>query len=184
MDDALKAKLEALDAEFKDAPTGFDNLPEDGTYQALLKSIDTFEGKQDSTSYLKLVFEVAHDPKYKGTEIDKVYTWIPDPYMPEEQKAKRLGAFKKDLQTLGIDTNSEDFSYTAVYPGSSFWDDLLDVPVELAIKRSERINEKTGMPFVNVWLNERLGASLGSDIPSDLPKVETVATPGEDPIPF
>lgn len=188
LDPDLAAKLAALDAEFKDAPTpGLDDMPEPGDYQALLKSIDTFEGKKDSTQYLKLVYEIVHDPSYAGREVDFIYLWVPDPSIPDEEVRRRLGFLKADLQTLGVDTDADDFSYASVYPGSDFWDGLLDTPVAIAVRDSKKTNPETGRAYRNAYLNERLGGPLTSDIPNTIPPVEPVAAQpenGQDPIPF
>jgi hypothetical protein len=66
----------------------------------------------------------------------------------------------KDLKTLGVKTDDPDFSLALIRPGSPIWDGCLGAPYELAVVESKKVNDRTGKPYVNLYLNERLGGPL------------------------
>jgi hypothetical protein len=74
----------------------------------------------------------------------------------------------KDLKTLGVKTDDPDFSLALIRPGSPIWDGCLGAPYELAVVESKKVNDRTGKPYVNLYLNERLGGPLTPDVPSDV----------------
>jgi hypothetical protein len=74
----------------------------------------------------------------------------------------------KDLKTLGVKTDDPDFSLALIRPGSPIWDGCLGAPYELAVVESKKVNDRTGKPYVNLYLNERLGGPLTPDVPSDI----------------
>jgi hypothetical protein len=183
--DELAARLDRLDESFKNAPAdpGYaKSLPAPGIYQGLLREVDFFEAKSDGSAFLKIVYEItiSQDPQYKGWPLEMIYSLEPPPELAE----MKLGFLKRDLRTLGIDVEADDFSFAQVRPGSAIWDAVLDVPVELAVVESKKLDEKTGKPFVNVYLNERLGDALPSDVPFDFPEGEAVAAGKDDDVPF
>lgn len=180
MTDDLSAKLAALDEEFADAPVDDDPyaLPEPGTYQAILRRIDSFDSKAGDF-FLKLVYEIALDAKYEGREVDMLYN-MTNTDVDGDMRRKRLGFLKKDLTTLGFDTDAEDFSLGQLYPGSSVWEQVLDVPVELAIVDSKKTNPTTGRPYRNVYLNARMGDPLESDVTPVQPVLSHGQVEGDD----
>lgn len=181
--DNLEQRLAAVDQQFKAAPSepGYgDRLPEPGTYQGILRTIDFFEAKATGQAYLKLVFEVVNDPAYNGLEVEVIHPLEPDG--PADFVEMKYGFLKKDLKTLGIDVDSDEFSLTQVRPGSPIWDDVLDVPVEFAVVESKKVNQETGKPWKNVYLNERLGGPLPADVPNTL-EPQPQVDPADD-LPF
>lgn len=168
--DNLEERLAKLDESFKAAPADgyFNDLPEPGVYQAIFREVDFFEGKTNGEAFLKLTFEVVLDKAYAGREIGLIHSL--EPQGTRDFVEMKLGFLKKDLKTLGVPVDEEDFSLTQVRPGSTIWEPVLDVPVEIAVKESKKLNPNTGKPYINAFLDARLGAPLpqgqlpGSDI--------------------
>ena len=198
--DDVARRLSDLDDNFKKAPSeggNFGNdLPDLGDYQALFTGVFFFEKKDPPhNAFLKLVFEVQDDAMYAGWEIPMIYNLEPhkvphgQPTPTAEAIEQKLSFLKRDLKTMGIDVDSEDFSFAQVRPGSSIWDDPLDSPFLIAVRDSKKLNPSTGQPYRNAYLNERLGGKIPPDIPVDTdypePTLEQVGggTP-EDDIPF
>lgn len=182
----LEQSLEAMDAAFAKAPAEHDPfaLPEPGIYQAVVEGVDFFEAKNPpNDAFLKLQFRIVHDAKYDGRGVDIVHGLEPHlRYSEPEDIQRRLTSLKKDLKTLGVEVDHDDFSLTAVRPGSPLWDDILDAPVELAVVDSKKLNPQTGKPYRNLYLNARLGLPIGSDIPTT-PVARPAASSSPD-IPF
>lgn len=183
----LEQSLQNLNDAFKEASTDSDPyaLPEPGVYQAVVRAIDFFEAKNPpNDAYLAIKMEIVFDAKYAGRNVDIVHGLEPHLRFDSERVQQKLGFLKKDLATLGIDVEADDFSLAQVRPGAEMWDGVLDAPVELAVVDSKKINDKTGKPYRNVYLNQRLGEALGSDL---TPKGAAPAAPtyaDTDDVPF
>lgn len=157
----LRERLLAQQEAFAKAPVGggafVKEWPEDGTYQGLVRSFDHFETKVGDAC-IKTELEVAFDPKYKGWCVEAIHN-----LENEERHHKTKEHFSKIL-------GRTDFEIVDLLDGSDLLAEMLDVPIEFAIKTSENINEKTGQPYRNVYVNQRLGDKLGaptSDLPAD-----------------
>jgi hypothetical protein len=190
--DNLEERLAKLDESFKAASSegGYSNqLPEPGIYQALFREVDFFEAKQTGAAFLKLVFEIVTGEKYKGWPVELIHPLEPDPEIAET----KFQYLKRDLKTLGIPVDEDDFSLAQVRPGSEIWTPIFDVPVEIEVKQSKKLNPNTGQPYVNAYLQARLGdplpkavqSQLGSDVPAGEKDMAPVpAIPDDDPPPF
>lgn len=171
----LDERLKAQDEKFKNAPEGggFPQLPEPGWYSCILRAVDFFEAKSNGAAFLKIIYEVALDAKYQGTNIEVLYNLepgIPFPDKPaptEESIEQTLGFLKKDLRTLGIDVDDPSFGLEYVVPGSVIWDGLLDVPVAIDVVDSKKVNPTTNKPYRNAYLRERLGEPLEMAAPAE-----------------
>jgi hypothetical protein len=64
-----------------------------------------------------------------------------------------LGFLKKDLATLGVAVDSDEFSFNHIRPGNPMWDGLLDSQVEIAVVASKKTNPDTGEPYRNAYVN-------------------------------
>lgn len=189
----VEGRLAALDESFKSAssePMGYDNsLPEPGDYQTIFTGVEFFEKKDaPHNAFLKTIFEIQDDAMYAGREISMIYNLEPhkvplgQPTPDREAIEMKLGFLKRDLKTMGIDVDAEDFSFAQVRPGSPIWETCLNAPFLLAVRDSKKLNPATGNPYRNAYVNERLGAPIPPDIP-----VEPYAAPvagSEDDIPF
>jgi hypothetical protein len=187
--DNLEERLAKLDESFKAAPTDgyFNELPEPGSYQAIFRSVEFFEGKTNGEAFIKLVFEVVLDKVYAGREIGLIHSL--EPQGTRDFVEMKYSFLKRDLKTLGVPVDEEDFSLAQVRPGSTIWEPVLDVPVEITVKESKKLNPNTGKPYINAFLDARLGAPLpqgqlpGSDIPAtDDP--QPVPSTDLDDVPF
>jgi len=191
----VSERLANLDSAFKGAsssPMGYDNeLPEPGDYQTLFTAVHFFEKKAaPHNAFLKLTFEIQDDALYTGREISMIYNLEPHKVAPgqpaptAEEVEQKLSFLKRDLKTMDIDVDAEDFSFSEVRPGSAIWDDPLDSPFLVAVRDSRKVNPNTGKPYRNAYLNERLGKAIPPDIPVEDPPVQVAGgDPGED-IPF
>lgn len=188
----LEKRLAALDENFKAASSeggGYGELPEPNDYQAVFREVDFFEAKQTGEAFIKLIFEVVLSKDYQGHEIALIHSL--EPQGDEAFRTMKFGFLKKDLKTLGVDVDAEDFSLALVRPGSSIWDPVMDVPVEITVKDSKKLNDKTGRPYRNAYLNSRLGdplpgaeaRQLGSDMGTD-PVAPVTSNVTDDDIPF
>jgi hypothetical protein len=179
--DDLEDRLSSLDELWKtaktDGPSGNWLPEEDGDYQGILVQVDFFEQKKEPVgkAWLKLIWELqetnAGDRQYAGMQVSKLYDLEPQlvsgrvPASTEEVQQK-LGFLKRDLKTLGIDVEAEDFSMGLVRPGSPIWDVALNCPYDLAVKTSTS-TDKEGKPYRNLYVNARLGGPLTGDVPAD-----------------
>jgi hypothetical protein len=140
------------------ASTGFgDDWPPDGDYQATILEFD-FIDTEKAGLFLKVVFQVENDATYRGRRVEQLYT-LEDP--------DRLKYTKQALATMGVDTAGT--ALADIYPDAPLLNSLLDTPVEIAVKSSEKVNEKTGQRYRNAYVNKRLGPPLRaqSDLDSD-----------------
>jgi hypothetical protein len=169
----LADRLARYDDTFKKASVDQygNQLPDPGTYQTLFRDVDFFESKAGK-AFLKLTFEVTFDDQWRGHAIEKIY---PLEFDDDREAELKLGFLKKDLLTLGVDTAAEDFSLTLVRPGSPIWDGVLDVPVEVAVVESKKVDTQTGKAYRNAYLNARLGGPVRGDLPSTVEPVPSVA---------
>jgi hypothetical protein len=187
--DDLEDRLSSLDELWKtaktDGPSGNWLPDEDGDYQGILVQVDFFEQKKEPVgkAWLKLIWELqetnSSDRQYAGMQVSKLYDLEPQlvsgrvPASTEEVQQK-LGFLKRDLKTLGIDVEAEDFSMGLVRPGSPIWDVALNCPYDLAVKTSTS-TDKEGKPYRNLYVNARLGGPLTGDVPADVPAPATSA---------
>jgi hypothetical protein len=203
--DDLDRRMAQLDDQLDGARKYADDtsnwLPDPGTYQGILNDVDFFEQKKapEGKAWLKLTWELqhtgSHDAEYAGLTVSKLYDLEPHlvagpiPASTEEVQRK-IGFMLKDLKTLGVKTDDPDFSLALIRPGSPIWDGCLGAPYELAVVESKKINERTGKPYVNLYLNERLGGPLTPDVPSNVspddfaPPVQAGSAVPDDDIPF
>jgi hypothetical protein len=183
----LEESLTAMDDAFAKAPADTDPyaLPEPGVYQAMVRQIEFFERKNPpNDAFLKIKFEIVHDAKYEGRGVDLVHPL--ELHLTDakyEDIERKLSFLKKDLKTLGLPVEDDNFSLAEIRPGAPMWDDVLDVPVELAIVDSKKINDQTGKPYRNLYLNQRLGAPI-SDVPTTAPATVPAGRSGDGEIPF
>jgi hypothetical protein len=190
----LEERLSKLDESFKQAPSENESgfwMPDPGVYQCIFRTVDFFEAKKDGAAYIKLTFEIVLHSDFAGREVDLVFPL--EPQGNAEYVEMRLSFLKRALKTLGIAVDDDDFTFAQVRPGSAIWDGVLDVPVEIEVKESKTLNESTGKPYVNAYLNARLGDPLpgnaqsqfASDIPAAPQEMAPAAvTDDDDDIPF
>jgi hypothetical protein len=164
----IEDRLAALDGDFKAAKEpsrgGGSWMPdEDGDYQVIVERFDTFTNKAKTALFLKAELKIANNPE-------------------------RFGYLKADLRTMGLSPDDDDFSFGNLL---TELEQVLDVPLMVAVVTSNRVNEKTGENYRNIYLNQRLGAPLRrqdvertgkSDIPATVPPA--ARDDDEDPIPF
>jgi hypothetical protein len=149
------------------------DTPPEGTFQAIVNSFDTFETKNGEASFLKTEFKIRLDPDYDGMPVEAIHT-LTDSRITEEELKGRLGWLKHHLSKLGLDVDAVPFHEIENMKGLA---ELLDVPVEIYIKHSDR-TKKDGTAYVNVYVNERLGGKIESDIP--VPEVSSNGTADDD----
>lgn len=179
----LEERLASMQSHFDGATVNTGGslyeLPPDGDYQALVHRFDFFESNAGQ-AFLKTELEIQNDPQYSGRIASTVHN-LEDP--------DRIGWLKGHLQLLGMDVDGLDLR--EIRPGSPRLQELLDTPVAIAIKTSDRL-DKDGQPYRNVYVNQRLGAPLTtggaktSDVPGDeagFTHEPAVAT-ADDKIPF
>lgn len=184
MSSFIEDRLKALDSDFKKAKEpaagGGSWMPEeDGDYQVIVERFDTFSNKDKTSLFLKAELKIANDRDYDGQVMEKVWP-LDDP--------EKMGYLKRDLRTMGLNPDDDDFSFGNLLIELR---SVLDVPLMVAVVTSNRVNEKTGENYRNIYLNQRLGAPLRrndvertgkSDIPATVPP--TAGDDDEDPIPF
>jgi hypothetical protein len=157
------------------------DTPPEGTFQAIVNGFDTFETKDGDATFLKTEFKIRLDPDYDGMPVEAIHT-LTDSRITEEELKGRLGWLKQHLSKLGLDVDAVPFHEIENMKGLA---ELLDVPVEIYIKHSDR-TKKDGTAYVNTYVNARLGGPVQSDVPVDDPSNGTGATQVEDDsdIPF
>jgi hypothetical protein len=180
----IEDQLAALNSDFKAAKEpskgGGSWMPEeDGDYQVIVERFDTFTRKDKSRIFLKAELKIANDREYDGQVMEKVW---------ELDNPDRFGYLKSDLRTMGLNPDDEDFSFGNLL---TELEQVLDVPLMVAVVTADRMNEKTGEYYRNIYINQRLGAPLRkqdvertgtSDVPATVPAGPAVAD--DDDIPF
>jgi hypothetical protein len=160
----IQAKLAGMDEAYENTTDG---QPEDGDYQAVIERFDFFEGR-DGTLYLKTELKIAHDPIYDGATVEAIHN------LSDEDK---LVWTKKYLGILGYEGKLSQLpSEIGAFVGT---------PVDIAVKRSAKINDFTGLHYLNVFINRKLGEPL-SDVPAKAEEfLSRATTPVDDSgIPF
>jgi hypothetical protein len=157
-------RLAAMDTSYDNAPVagGFEDLPPDGEYQAIIDRFDFIESQKNGRLYLKTIASVAAGPQ-KGKKVSTLHD-LEDP--------DRLKYLKKHLSVLEVEPVSLR-NLEAELPKA------LDVPFLVAVKTSGE--------FRNVYFNQKLGgpvreSDLGIDVPVTKPGTAN-AVSGDD-IPF
>lgn len=152
--------------------------PPDGDYQGTVYAFDFIDTDKHG-AFLKTEIQVAAGP-HEGRITSTMHS-LEDP--------ERYGFLKAHLALLGIDI--ENTPLRMLHPGSPVLEEVLDVPIEFTIKRSQKVNEKTGQPYVNLYVNKRLGGPMRAVGEATSPDDQQQFThnpatpaPGEDPIPF
>jgi hypothetical protein len=180
----IEDRLAALDGDFKAAKEpsrgGGSWMPdEDGDYQVIVERFDTFTNKAKTALFLKAELKIANDREYDGQVMEKVW---------ELDNPDRMGYLKRDLRTMGLNPDDDDFSFGNLL---TELESVLDVPLMVAVVTSDRMNEKTNEYYRNIYINQRLGAPLrrddvertgASDVPATVPAGSGVAD--DDDIPF
>jgi hypothetical protein len=145
-----------------------------GDFQAVIKRFDFFMGKSDGDAYLKTVLEIKHDPEHEGMEVEAIHN------LTAKDKIKWT---RKFLATIGYEGD-----ISSLVDGL---EEYVGLPVSITIKVSDRINSFTGDPYLNVWVNQRLGEVHGpvSDVTDDedvqaLKAQSTSPYTADDDIPF
>lgn len=139
--------------------------PPDGDYQALVHAFDFFDTPKNG-AFLKIELQVANDATYNGRTAESIFSL---------EDKDRIGFLKGVLAILGVDV--ENTPLTEIRPGSGTLNALLDTPVAIRIRRSDK-SDKDGRPYVNVYINQRLGDPIrqggqarppASDVPGAKP---------------
>lgn len=147
----LEARLAQMTGAWQDAPADTGSIyapPPDGEYQALINEFDFIEQNDPPhAAFLKVVFQVDNDPEYSGRLVDTLFA-LEDP-----ERVKWLKSF---FARLGV--NVEQTPITEIRPGSALLNGLLDTPVLIKVKRSEKSFDRDGSPRVNIYLQQKLGA--------------------------
>lgn len=176
----LKERLASVNDDWqRTVRTSGDDLPPDGDYQAIVERFEPFQAKSSGAYWLKTELRIQLDPDWDGKIVTTIHA-LDDP--------ARAEFLVRHLRTLGISGDAlEDLSNI-----DQALHTVLDVPVRIAVVTADRINEKTGLPFRNVYVNERLGPPLTSQARSDVPAEQpaqpaaagAVAADDEPELPF
>lgn len=156
----LEARLAQMAGAWEDAPTDTGSLftpPPDGDYQALVHEFRFVEGGTPVQAFLVNAFQIDNDPEYSGRIVDTMFS-LEDP--------ERIKWLKAHFAKLGVDV--EHVPITQIVPGSPLLNGLLDTPVLIRVKRSDKLDQRTGLPRVNIYLQERLGSPGAAAPVSDL----------------
>lgn len=153
----LRERLAAGQQAFQEssAEGGYSNeLPPDGTYQAIVKAFDFFEAKMSGDLFFKTIVTIAFDREYQGREVETIHN---------ATDHEKLAWLKTHLARLGADVDNVPLA-DLISPGSQHLEALLDVPVEIAIKTSDNTDSQ-GVHYRNVYVNKRLGDALAAGGP-------------------
>ena len=154
----LAVKLSQLQDTWKNADVpkdaGESQIP-DGTYNATVLRFDTFDSNKGDT-WLVTEFQITHDDDFQGEVVKARHNLDGD--------ERSIGWLKKHLLAMGMPELPERFEElpTKLH-------DLLDVPVEIYIKTSDKTDSQ-GVHYRNVYVNRSMGGPLRapeSDIPAD-----------------
>jgi hypothetical protein len=133
-----------------------------------VEGFDTFESKAGQL-FLKTKLQLTGTgDRWDGETVECVHN-LEDP--------ERIGFAKKHLATLGLDVQSLDLASLLDQLGQ-----VLDVPVEVQVKRSDRTDDE-GNPYVNYYVNKRLGdrCRCRTCLPDP---IEPAPVGGDDDMPF
>lgn len=165
MSDDLATRLAAMQELADNTPlpeTTRDEFPdplagiEDDDYQAIVEGFevrDDYENHPDVVS-LKTKVTIQHHPVHGGRELE-IFHW-------DILNENQLPYLKDHFFKLGVDP----LILTEVQNGSGTFETLLDTPVLIGVYTGKGINKKTGQPYRNVVVRQRLdGVSAnGSDL--------------------
>jgi len=175
----LETRLAPLDQAFANAKPMLvrGELPPDGVYQGVIDDFDFIEANKTGELFLKTIVKLAGD-EYGGQTIDKLNA-LEDP--------ERFDMLKTHLDRMGVDTAQLKLSEI-----EQVLVRLTDVPVQLTIKTSDKVNPKNGQPYRDWYVDKRLGSPLRqqADVPADtdgLPGLEpqpVAAAAADETIPF
>lgn len=153
--DNLSDRLAALAAQFDavEPATGslFEPPPPDD-YDGLVHEFDFFEGGQPSQAFVKvrlLTQQSTSGSTQYGGRYAEVVNSLEDP--------ERLPFLKALFDTLA---DGQPYRLTDIAPETPFLISLLDVPVRFRVAASKKINNETGKPYLNVYVNERTGPPI------------------------
>lgn len=165
----IQERLKGMDEIYNNPEEG---LPS-GDFQAIIKRFDFFMGKRDGDAYMKTVLEIKHDPVHEGTEVEAIHNLT---------ARDKVSWTRKYLATIGYEGD-----VSSLVDGL---EDYVGLPLSITVTVSDRINSFTGDPYLNVWVNQRLGELHGpvSDVADDSDiealKAQTKTSPADDSIPF
>lgn len=145
--------------EGAEATTGSGSMfvdPPDGTYQGTVFAFD-FIDTDTAGAFLKIEVQVAN-----GEQAGKVTGEL---FALEDKD--RLQYTKGALSVIGVDVENTPLSQ--IHPGSPVLEAVLDTPIEFTVKRSGSNPKRDGAPYVNVYLNKRLGGPLRANDQQQLP---------------
>lgn len=155
----LEARLAAMAGDWADAPADTGSIyapPPDGEYQALIHNFDFIESNETPKRiYLKVTYQIDNEAEYSGRRVDTLFG-LEDP--------DRIKWLKSWLARLIGAERVEQTPITDVRPSSPLLNELLDVPVLIKVKRSDRAVDNEGNPRVNIYLQQRLGDSLNGQL--------------------
>lgn len=123
-----------------------------GDFQAIIDRFDFFEGKNDGHTFLKTFLTIRHDPDWDGEEVAAIHN-ITDP--------DRAAWTLRYLRTIGYEGPISELL--------SALEDYVGLPVAITCKEGQGISPYTGLPYLNVFINQRLGElqTPGSDVDND-----------------
>lgn len=128
-----------------------DDMPEDGTYQAVVHRFDVIEAKSGK-AYLKTEFQIAHDAKYEGRVVATLHQ-VDDP------EVLLKGWLKQHLHKLGVDVEALEFP-DSPQELERFVTPTIGTPVQVTIKTNRSRLDNDGNPRRNVYLDQRLGGPI------------------------
>lgn len=195
--DNLQERLAAMSALFDDVEPASGSLfepPPPGDYEGLVFEFAFFEGGTPKQAFVKVVIDTQRDlngnAQFAGRRAEIVNS-LEDP--------ERLPFLKALFDTLvgddgGVSVLGRRYSITDVVPESSLLVSLLDVPVRFRAVESKKANPETGKPYLNIYLNERLGAAVrqgavdparagSSDVDNDTSGFDASVPPAADDTP-
>lgn len=143
-------------------------LPPDGDYQARVEKFDIWESKKQEL-FLSTILMVVGGPENRA-EIKIVNSL---------ENTDRLDFLKRLLLTLGVEDPNELSGLR------SRLGDVVGRIVEVRVATASKINESTGQPYRNAYVNKVISMT-GSDIPVDTSDFKPAAAGAfaDDDIPF
>jgi hypothetical protein len=157
------------DAEASSGGTG---VPPDGDYQALVNGFDW----KDNDWGLQLETELQiTSGDYVGRQV-KTWHNVEDP--------EKVGWAKTHLAAMGLDVDA--VTIQDLYTDTGHLEGLLDVPVEIRIKRNTVKKDGQDKTYTNIYVNQRLGPPVErDDLPvAQEPTAAASSSTSDDDIPF